>query len=56
MTLWMSVACEAGLPWGEEQQQITTTDPQQRPAQQWRFKVPRVVLDAAAVRSVGADL
>ena len=58
LTLWMSVACEAGLAWGEDQQQehITTTDPQHSPAPHWRFTLPRVVLDAAAVRGVGGDL
>ncbi len=56
LTLWMAVACEAGLAWGDGQEQITTTDPQQSPAQEWRFTVPHVALDAAAVRSVGGDL
>ena len=58
LTLWMSVACEAGLAWGEDQnqEQITTTDPQHSPSQQWRFTLPRVVLDAAALRGVGGDL
>lgn len=55
LTLWMSVACEAGLPWGDEQEQITTTDAQQSPAQQWCFTLPRVVLDAAALRGVGDE-
>ncbi len=58
LTLWMAVACEAGIACGVEHEQITTatTDPQHNPAQQWRFTVPRVVLDAAAVRGVGEDL
>ena len=58
LTLWMAVACEAGMAGGVEQEQITTatTDPQHNPAQQWRFTVPRVVLDTAAVRGVGGDL
>ena len=55
LSLWMSVACESGQTWGGAQEQITTTDPQQSPARHWRFTLPRVVLDAAAVRGVGED-
>jgi hypothetical protein len=55
LTLWMAVAREAGTDWGDGQEQITTADPQKSPREQWRFTVPRVVLDAAAVRSVQAD-
>ena len=56
LTLWMSVAREAGLAWGEAQETITTTDAEHSPSRQWRFAVPRVALDAGAVREVGADL
>ena len=55
LTLWMSVACEAGLAGDAAQEHITTTDPQHSPAQHWRFTVPRVTLDAAALRGVGED-
>jgi len=55
MTLWLAVAREADVTWGDGQEQITTTDPQKSPSEQWRFTIPRVVLDAAAVRSVQAD-
>ena len=59
LTLWLSVAQEAGLAGDAaqqpEQEHLTTTDPQ-HPAQHWRFSVPRVLLDAAAVRGVGGDL
>jgi hypothetical protein len=55
LTLWLALAREAGVAWGEEQEQITTTDPQKSPSEPWRFTVPRVTLDAAAVRGVQAD-
>ena len=59
LTLWLSVAQEAGLAGDAaqppEQEHIATTDPQ-HPAQHWRFSVPRVLLDAAAVRGVGGDV
>lgn len=59
LTLWLLVAQEAGLAGDAaqqpEQEHLTTTDPQ-HPAQHWRFSVPRVLLDAAAVRGVGGDL
>ena len=59
LTLWLSVAQEAGLA-GDAgqppaQEHLTTSDPQ-HPAQHWRFSVPRVLLDAAAVRGVGGDV
>lgn len=53
LTLWLAVASEAGAAMGAEQEHITTTDPSQSPNPQWRFTVPRVVLDAESVRSVG---
>ena len=55
LTLWMAVASDAGLNRGEAQEHITTTDTQHTPAQQWRFTVPHVALDAAAVRGVGDE-
>ena len=55
LTLWMSLALEAGLAWGDAQETITTTDAEQPPSQQWRFTVPQVALEAAAVRDVGAE-
>lgn len=59
LTLWLSVAQETGLAGDAaqppEQEHLTTTDPQ-HPAQHWRFSVPRVLLDAAAVRGVGGEL
>jgi hypothetical protein len=55
LTLWLAVAREAGADWGDAQEQITTTDPSKSPSGQWCFTVPRVVLDAAALRSVQAD-
>ncbi|MGP1693234.1 MAG: DUF3375 family protein, partial [Giesbergeria sp.] len=58
LTLWMSVAREAGVAWDASgaQEVITTTDAGQDPSRHWRFSVPRVALDAEAVRGVGADL
>lgn len=53
LTLWLAVASETGAAMGAEQEHITTTDTSQTPHAQWRFAVPRVVLDAQAVRSVG---
>ena len=55
LTLWMAVAFEAGRNRGEAQEHITTTDTQHTPALQWRFTVPHVALDAAAVRGVGDE-
>ena len=56
LTLWMAVAREAGADWGDGQEQITTADTKKSPREQWRFTVPRVVLDAAAVRELDGDL
>ena len=58
LTLWMSVAREAGVAWDASgaQEEITTTDAGQDPSRHWRFSVPRVALDAEAVRGVGVDI
>jgi hypothetical protein len=56
LTLWLAVAREAGADWGDGQEQISITDPKKSPAEQWRFTVPRVALDAAAVREMGGDV
>ena len=55
LTLWLAVAREAGVDWGDEQEPITTTDEKKTPSEPWRFTVPRVTLDAAAVRNVSTD-
>lgn len=57
LTLWLSVAREADVAWdaSEAQETIITTDSEQDPIRHWRFGVPRVALDAAAVRGVGAE-
>ena len=59
LTLWLSVAREAGVAWDGAQEHITTTDATSAAhatAQHWRFTLPQVALDAAAVRAVGGDL
>lgn len=56
LTLWMAVAREADVTWGDGQEQITTGDTKKMPSEQWRFTVPRVMLDAAAVREMGGDV
>ena len=56
LTLWLAVAREADVTWGDGQEQITTTDPQKSPSEPWRFTIPRVVLDAAALREIGGDV
>ena len=56
LTVWLALAREAGVGWGDGQEQITTTDEKKTPSEQWRFTIPRVVLDAAAVRGVGGDV
>jgi hypothetical protein len=62
LTLWLSVAREADVAWGEAQEHITitTTETDTTSAsateQHWRFTLPQVALDAAAVRAVGGDL
>ena len=57
LALWMAMACEAGLPWGDGHEQIDTTDPGARDGQarQWRFSVPQVALSAEALRSLGQE-
>lgn len=60
LTLWLSVAREADVAWGEAQEHITITttetDTTSATEQHWRFTLPQVALDAAAVRTVGGDL
>ena len=56
LTLWLAVASEAGAAPGAGQEHITTTDPSYSPPGLWRFTVPQVALDAAAVRHAGGDL
>lgn len=56
LTLWLAVASEAGTAPGAGQEYITTTDTSHSPHRQWRFAVPQVALDAAAVRQAGGDL
>ncbi len=64
LTLWMAVAREAGMDWGDGQEHITLMElesgatqvtPEFIPRPHWRFTVPRVELDAAAVRRAGED-
>ena len=58
-----SAAGPATLAWGDGQEHITTTDAPHptggqaapQPPKHWRFTVPLVALDAAAVRSAGED-
>ena len=56
LTLWLAVAREAGVDWGDGQEFITSTDEKKTPNEQWRFTVPRVALDAAAMLGVGGDV
>ena len=56
LPLWLAVASEAGAAPGAGQEHITTTDPSYSPPGLWRFTVPQVALDAAAVRHAGGDL
>ena len=55
LTLWLAVAREAGLDFGAAPEQITLTAPPHSAEPSWRFTVPRVALDAAAVRAAGEE-
>jgi hypothetical protein len=60
LTLWLSLAREAGAqPEATDAEHITTEDrateaPPNNHHPHWRFTVPRVALDAASVRALGA--
>lgn len=52
LALWISMAREAGLAIDDDGEQIETEDG----AQRWRFTVPRVQMDAAALGRVEWEL
>ena len=52
LTLWLSMAREAGLELGAEQDTVVTSDHDQ----QWQFTVPRVALSAAQLRDKDWEL
>ncbi|WP_053843661.1 DUF3375 domain-containing protein [Paracidovorax avenae] len=55
LTLWLALASEAGAAIGPGQERIATVDDRHAPPRQWCFTVPRVVLDADAVRHAGGE-
>jgi len=52
LTLWLALARESGAGFDPAQQEFITTHDQE---DAWRFTVPRVALEAGALRAVGAE-